>query len=293
MLLRRDHRGVLAIGQPSHAWLSAQLARAWGNARFGEVVPREEVCLAACQHDTGMAAWDLLPAQDPDSGLPRDFMHMELDVHLELWRQGPRRLVRQCRYAALLVSLHGTRLYEWRLRRQPASSAPPPDRSRGGASDQLDDATAAKIHAFIAEQRALQQRLLDALRADPATATNATPELVARNSDLIWTWDYLSLALCLGWPPRAAEAVPTAGAPVQLHLREVGGGRVLLHPWPFAVPELTVRCEGQRLAERYPSENALRAALENAPWETLEWRLAPEGDEARSAYAPASPAHGA
>jgi hypothetical protein len=287
MLLRRDRHGLLAIGQASHAWLSGQLARAWGNERFGEVAPREEVCLAACQHDTGMAAWDLEPARDPDSGLPRDFMHMDLDVHLELWRQGPRRLVRQCRYAALLVSMHGARLYEWRLRQRPDRGEPPdsarerasPGASEGGSAH--INADTAKIRAFIADQRVLQRRLLETLRADPATAAHASPERVARNSDLIWTWDYLSLALCLGWPPRPAEAVPTAGAPVDLHLRGAGDGRVLLDPWPFAAPELTVRCEGQRLAESYASENALRAALETAPWETLELRLAPAA--ARSA----------
>src|SRR6185312_9496068 len=63
VLLRTDSRGVLAIGQPSHAWISGQLARIWGNARFGAVEPYEEVCLGAEQHDVGMADWDLAPAR--------------------------------------------------------------------------------------------------------------------------------------------------------------------------------------------------------------------------------------
>ena len=58
MVLREDGDGVLCIGQPAHAWVSGQLARAWGNERFGAFAPREEVCLAAAQHDLGMAAWD-------------------------------------------------------------------------------------------------------------------------------------------------------------------------------------------------------------------------------------------
>ncbi len=59
MVLRRDEHGVLAIGQASHAWISGQMARAWGNEQFGPLEPYEEVCLAAEQHDVGMAAWDL------------------------------------------------------------------------------------------------------------------------------------------------------------------------------------------------------------------------------------------
>ena len=45
MLYRLEEQGRIAITQPTHAWLSGQLARAWGNERFGEVVPWEEVCL--------------------------------------------------------------------------------------------------------------------------------------------------------------------------------------------------------------------------------------------------------
>ena len=60
MILRPDGDGgsVVAIGQASHAWLSGQLARAWGNDAFAAPAPREEVVLGALQHDIGMADWD-------------------------------------------------------------------------------------------------------------------------------------------------------------------------------------------------------------------------------------------
>ena len=51
MLHREDERGLIIIGQPAHAWVSGQLARAWGNDGFGRFAPWEEVCLAAEQHD--------------------------------------------------------------------------------------------------------------------------------------------------------------------------------------------------------------------------------------------------
>src|ERR1700704_5035327 len=110
MLLRQDERGVLAIGQPSHAWVSGQLARAWGNEQFGAVAPYEEVCLAAEQHDIGMATWDLAPTFNPATGLPHSFVEMPVGTHLKLWSEGPRRLLAQSRYAALLASMHGLRL---------------------------------------------------------------------------------------------------------------------------------------------------------------------------------------
>ena len=205
MVLRKDERGVIAIGQPSHAWISGQLARAWGNARFGAVEPVEEVCLAAEQHDIGMAAWDLSPTFNMETGLPHSFIEMPLGIHLSLWRFGPRYVLPQSRYAALLVSMHGARLYERR------------------DLDRLAEADATAVREFLDEQRGFQERLLTSLRADPETAVAAAPSAVARNSDLIWTWDLLSLALCLDWAPRASPASqPTTGLPISSSPRGTG-----------------------------------------------------------------------
>src|SRR4051794_8780276 len=114
MILRPDgdDGAVVAIGQASHAWLAGQLARAWGNERFAAPVPREEVVLGALQHDIGMAGWDLRPERHPDTGLPRQFFEMDRRTHLALWTEAPQHVLTQSRYAALLVSLHGTGLYE-------------------------------------------------------------------------------------------------------------------------------------------------------------------------------------
>jgi Protein of unknown function (DUF3891) len=260
VLLRTDARGVLAIGQPSHAWISGQLARAWGNARFGAVDPQEEVCLAAEQHDIGMSGWDLSPSRNPDTGLPRSFMEMPIEVHLELWSSGPRKLIRQSRYAALLASLHGWRLYERRdLGTLPAAEA---------------DA----VREFLAQQRRLQRELLASLRADPVTAPTAGEEIVARNSRLVWIWDALSLAICLDWAPYTATGVPTAGEPVEMRVIPGGGPkRLALDPWPFDAGVVIVRCEGQRLTGHYADDDALRDALVTAPWETLHFELSPVG----------------
>jgi Protein of unknown function (DUF3891) len=65
MLLRKDGPSVIAIPQPSHAWLSGQMARAWGHAHFTAPAPHEEVCLAAEQHDIGWQSWEEMPALVP------------------------------------------------------------------------------------------------------------------------------------------------------------------------------------------------------------------------------------
>ena len=242
MLLRHDDDGVLAIGQPAHAWVSGQLARAWGNERFGGLEPREDVCLAAEQHDAGMAAWETRPTLNAESGLPRSFMELPLDEHLEIWRSAAPLVLPQSPYAALLVSMHGSALYERR------------DVSR------LEPADAARVREFLAGQRELQDRLVAALGADPA--------LVRRNQRLVWTWDSLSLGLLLGWAPFELTGVPTADGETDI---AVADGT--LDPWPFAAEEVIVRCDGRRLAGPYVDEGTMRAALAVAPWETVTVRL--------------------
>jgi Protein of unknown function (DUF3891) len=250
MLLRPDGDAVVAIGQPAHAWLSGQLARAWGNERFGAVEPREEVCLAAEQHDLGMAAWEQRPTLNPDTGLPRSFMELELDEHLEIWWSAAPLVVSQSRYAALLVSLHGTALYERR------------DLAR------LEPAGVERVNAFLAGQADLQAQLLTGLRADPRTAAAAADEIVRRNQRLVWTWDSLSLGLLLDWAPFELTAVPAAAKDTDIEVRTG-----TLNPWPFRTPQLTLRCEGRRLAGRYDDEDAMRAALTAAPWVSFELEL--------------------
>src|SRR5919112_1125479 len=112
MLLRPDGDEFLCIGQASHAWISGQMARAWAEP----FEPYEDVCLAAEQHDVGMAEWDLEPSLNPETGLPMGFTEMPFAVHSELWLAAPKKLVTTSAYAAALVSLHGTRLYELRKR---------------------------------------------------------------------------------------------------------------------------------------------------------------------------------
>jgi hypothetical protein len=247
MLLRNDDDGVLAIGQPSHAWISGQLARAWGNERFPPPEPFDEVCLAAEQHDVGFATWDLEPTRNPDSGLPYSFMEMRLEEHLGLWSPAPRRLLAQSRYAAALVSMHGARLYR-----------------RRNLEELTGDQSAA-----VREYLEAQQRFQDELSVDLDRSQ------LQRNSDLVWTWDFLSLVVCLDWTPRTARDVPTVETPVDIEITAAGERRVALQPWPFEAGALTVHCEGRRLRGRYESADQLRAALADARWERIEFELVP------------------
>lgn len=262
MLHREDPGGLIGIPQPSHAWLSGQLARAWGNAAFGAVEPQEAVCLAAEQHDVGWTAWEAAPTVNPATGRPYAFTEMPRAAHLAIWESAARRVLTQGRYAALLVSLHATGLYA----RHDAAGDPPHE--------------AAAIREFVARQAAFQAGLLEALRRDPVYAPFAAPEAVARNRRLIAVWDGMSIALCTrvdgAW---SVPEVPTAGGTATLEVAPVDDDptRVAVEPWPFHEDAVTLVCEGRRLAERFSDDASLRAALAEAPWATLTFELRARG----------------
>jgi hypothetical protein len=248
MLLRPDGDGaVVAIGQASHAWLAGQLAAAWGNDRFAAPTPREEVVLAAVQHDIGWIDWDLRPQRHPDTGLPRQFYELARPDHVALWTAAPQRVLSQSRYAALLVSMHGTGLYE---------RFPP----------RTDDPEIARVVAgYLDGQRALQAQL--------AAEVGADPEELARNQALLAAWDDLSLALCRDERrPHAVRDVPTrpGAAPTTVTLtRDDDAPSFTLDPWPLAPDRLELRAEGRRLDGPSADEAALHTALDRAPVRTL------------------------
>jgi hypothetical protein len=222
VLLRAEDQGTICIGQASHAWLSGQLARAWTPEPALAGI-WEELCLAATQHDLGMALHDREPLLDPRSGGPVGFTALPLEIHLSLWDAAPGALETQSAWAALLVSRHGSGLYTRR------------DLARASAAD------AAAIRAALARWAAREARW--------ATWAGARPEEVERAAALLRLWDALSLALCLDWAPWAGEGVA------------LGAGGVL-SPWPFgAAAELEVRCEGRRLTGRGASREEFAALL--------------------------------
>jgi Protein of unknown function (DUF3891) len=261
MLYREDSDGRIAITQPMHALVSGQLARAWGNAQFGQFAPWEEVCLGAEQHDVGHTAWELAPTLNPQTGLPYSFLEMPRQVHVQLWSSAARLILPQGRYAALLVSLHGTVLYE---HYNPTNDSP-----------ELAEA----VQNYLARARAFQEAMLASLRADPSYAPYATDEVVARNRRLVQVWDALSLFICYGrQQSRSVQQVPTATTPTTVTLtpRDENPATLLVAPWPFGREQVRLVYEGRRLTTTFSDEIRMREALEQAPSIRLETTLLPD-----------------
>jgi len=247
MVVRRDGQGAVAIGQLSHAWLSGQLARAWGNEYFPAPDPREEIALGAEQHDICWALFDLRPGLSAKSGLPRDFLELSAEEHLAIWTGAPDRLLSQSQHAALVVSLHGCSLSELRARGNPT---------------QLQALT-----GHVEAERARQSILRASL--------GLTEQQTKRTQRQMWAWDGLSLALCSGWDPFTVRDVPARDGLTEVELRTSDDGGFTIDPWPFSQPRVEVRCEARRLLAAYEDEREMQRALDASELVTLEFELLP------------------
>ena len=164
------------------------------------------------------------------------------------------------RYVTLLVSLHGTGLYE-----------------RFTHWKKSPEATRA-VKAFLQQEKEFQQHLINQLGQDPAYQPYVTPEAIARNQRLVATLDALSLFICMGvTAQKQVEQVPSATGETTLTLMPINDDptQLWVEPWCFQCNEVTVVFEGRILTQKANDEQTMREQLANAPWVTFTATLRP------------------
>lgn len=247
MIHRSHHTGTILISQPAHAWLSGQLARAWGNQQFRPAEPFDDVVLATELHDIGFLDWELEPTLNKHTGLPHSFLDLPPVTHFDIWSRGIKRMMPYGRYGTLLCSLH----YSGLLQRHPKTEPREAEMAQG----------------FLDTQTSLQHLLLKSLQRDSHYATFSTESVVARNSRLLAIWDWMSLLLCGGFNQRQLiEEVPAREATVQLTLQPMDPDalRVQVTPWPFQSDRLLLTVEGRCISGTFTDQDVMRVALRAA-----------------------------
>lgn len=254
MILAREPGRLLLIAQPAHAQLSGQLARAWDFAALPAVdaAAREAVILGVTLHDLSWIGFEAAPRRNPATGLPFMFREVPARLHAPCWAASVAEAGAFGAWPALLVSLHGVRIYETFFPRRRAAA---------------EDVAAAD--AFLAAEHARRPALMAAAGASEAAAAEA--------NRLVGACDWLSLLFC-GDPMRSARVpdVPLESGAGEVEVRLDPLRRGTITPWPFATARVRVTCEARALPEgaRFADEATMRAALESAPREMLTWDLA-------------------
>ena len=213
------------------------MARAWGNDAFARLDHWDDIERAAALHDEGWRGWEEDPPVGAD-GEPIDFPDVAREVHIELYRAGIAAAAAASMRAGLLVSMHGSGLYEARFglggTGPPGSGHPP------------------AVRRFLDEQRRWRERITARLGAGVAAwAWDAYR--------LLQAWDALSLYLV--WRARPAgrdgelRSVPRAPGDregARIALRPRGERDCELDPWPFAGSEARLPVRTRPLRAGHP-----------------------------------------
>jgi hypothetical protein len=251
MLFRTEPSGVLAISQPTHAWISGQILRAWHEALS------EPLLLAGEQHDIGWLDWETAPTFNPQTGRPHLFREIGAAVHSPMWRRGVERALGAWgAHVALLVSRHGGVIY----RRYT-------DRHR------ISEADAAAAQTYLETQAPLEAAWAKTLGLDAA--------VLQKQTTLVALSDTVSLALCGELKtPFEVEAPNASGGTETLRLVERPGHPFdfVLSPWPFRKDVVDVEGEARRLpaARRFDNEAAMRIWLKSPERAVFRARLLSE-----------------
>jgi len=160
MIVSKAAGGLRMITQPDHARIAGELLSLWRADGVPDHPRREDLLLAAREHDNGWQEADAAPRIDPHTRRPYGFRDLPDPLRLEIWQRGVERNVDDLPYAALLIVAHADHLH----------------RDRRGASS---------WQPFFTR--------LDQLTEELMQRTGATPEELEADSRWLRLVDFLSL----------------------------------------------------------------------------------------------------
>lgn len=235
---------VITMGD--HTAVAGQLARAFGNERFGPLEPSGIFEDVVANHDAGWAELDARVLQDPDTGLPYHLADTPPGEMVATISKSPDANEAVHPYGGIISSMHSYGLYHGRYGLNERRSIELlPDELRSFVTEVLDG------------EVERQKRLKAQLAADDATAAWVTDEALFRNYRLLQFFDSLALYLQCDPPGRRGSSrfgnVPRReGDDVTVSAVETAPGTVAIVPWPFAGDSLTVATSGRVMKPAEP-----------------------------------------
>jgi len=266
MIVQDQGNQFILVRQTDHAMLAGFFARHWGNRLFPAPKPFQSFCLAASEHDNGWTEWEIHPQVDPVTFVPYSYVSIPTEEHMELYRHGIERVVKEDRYAGLLVSMHCADLYDRTRATMPGFSA---KYIKANESQLVSD--------FVQRLRLQQLRLKVDLRGDPASKEFADEKVLQANLKRLEALDCLSLYFAqapLG--ERMIEGVPVddASSEVDWELSSEGENCATLSPYPFDRNPLEISLLARRVPKRpYTGNEDFQKTLSQASYFAIRFTL--------------------
>jgi hypothetical protein len=229
-----------------HMDLCAQMARAYGNARFESLHPYDEVLYAVQNHDRGWDDYDRHPVVDPASGLPFIMAKTPARYGVATNKGSPDFNEAHSAYCGLLSSMHTWGLHHKRYGLSRFSLRPQP----GATTVPVQAADRAMIDAMLLGEVERQSRLKATLADNPATAPLIEDRHLFQNYKQLQFFDTLALYFHLYHAGERGDEtyihVPvSAEEDATVQVRQISERVYSLDPFPFAGDRLMLVCKGR------------------------------------------------
>ena len=264
--LLRARDGVVLVRQADHAAVSAHLATQWRRPTAFTNELWQGLIDATQHHDDGWIDEDARPEIDPN-GVPRHFLNMPLQTHLEIWRRSIGMALDRSPLVGLLVARQARWLYT------------PREPSKG-------DQDRANKQRSEYEQRLLQDFLhetdREVTRIESDLSAQHTSELLDLARGLLSFLDALSLMMLGAIPMRHWPEILTMGDSTnEVSVRTAVSSEhgqdyrtISVDPWPFAPDRVRSQVSASYVgAASFESAEELREELANAPAHRIFWEL--------------------
>ncbi len=229
------------IKQTEHGALCGKFAEHFGNEKFEQPFPRDEVIDVIRCHDNGWLADDENPSLDPETRLPYNVLATPRSKLFATSRKSPDYNEKLHPYCGLISSMHSWGLYNGRY----------------GLSDKIlvdfiEEEYQDEMNGMLEGELVRQGKLISALNENPDTAEWAEKARAFANYKLLQFCDTLALYFNLT-PEGAREETTFANVPmdvnmdVSVSIEPLGDSTYSLKPYPFDGDPLEVFFEGRYL----------------------------------------------
>ena len=269
VITSENEEGFFAVSQLEHSALVGIIASNWGADAVAMPLPRRPMLVMAAEHDLCWVYHDHRPKIDPSSGLPYDYSSLPYNKHVHLYREGARYLAEREPYGGLMLSLHGTGIYNGRHGTD--AEMVRPTRS---------DEEAMAVKTYLADGERFRDRLKSQiLTANTEDAQGLSEDVLWTNYHLMQVWDRLGLLFSKG----ISDDFVIDPAPLsegdsfgKIEYKYQSNGLFLADPYPFSTPELSLSVRARLLPSKtFGSDSEYQAALDNAPHAIWQYLIRP------------------
>lgn len=268
MIIYDDGKSYRVVKQPDHGKQCVAFARFWGNEEFDFPTPALSLERAAGEHDNGWTEWEQHPTIDERYARPWQFMELQAEEHVPLYRRGIARSLELDPYTGILVSMHGTGLYNGRYG------------TFAGLKPKVFTAQQQPIvDGYIAEQTGIQESLRQRLREQGQWDGESSEARLWHNYRLLQILDRLSLWCCFqNLPTGKLGPTPTrlGQDDVDLELTSTRPWTLSMNPYPFREARVEAPVEARDVPKReYRSPEHFLEEFERAQPYVAEFVLVP------------------